>query len=152
MKKVLFFAAVLAVASMTFVACGKKESKEAQGENTEQLSRAEQATRAIEAATSMEDIYNVAAEYSDLNDDDFSEEQQARIEKAYQDIQKAANKVAPTYDDEDDDLYDDYDDVYQQAKDEYDKAYKDAEAEYKKAYKAAEAEINAAMEDYDLYY
>ena len=34
MKKVLFFAAVLAVASMTFVACGKKENKEAQEEQT----------------------------------------------------------------------------------------------------------------------
>ena len=109
MKKVLFFAAVLAVASMTFVACGKKENKEAEKENKEavdeqkELSRAEQATRAIEAASSVEEIYNIAAEYQDLTDDDFTPAQQERIEKKWQELLAGAYgdvKEAPAYDEE----------------------------------------------------
>ena len=49
MKKVLFFAAVLAVASMTFVACGKKENKEAEGEQKECCEKHEGCQEAKEA-------------------------------------------------------------------------------------------------------
>ena len=125
MKKVLFFAAVLAVASMTFVACGKKENKEnketeqegveqneefageeaneatyaAEPENFEaeeaeefeapaaDVDRAEAATRAIEAATSMEEVMAVAIEYQDLTDDDFTPAQQARMQAAVAKLQ-----------------------------------------------------------------
>ena len=102
MKKVLFFAAVLAVASMTFVACGKKENKEAEGQNTEcaaqdaqevgedaadfvepaaapAVDRAEAAVRAIEAANSLEEVMAIEAEYDDLTIDDFTPEQQDRM-------------------------------------------------------------------------
>ena len=117
MKKVLFFAAILAVASMTFVACGnKQENKE--GEKTEQkaegakeegakeegndakcakeekcekvecckIDRVEEAVRAVEAATTIEEIIAIEQEYSDLTDESFTEEQQARIEKAFERI------------------------------------------------------------------
>lgn len=97
MKKVLFFAAVLAVASMTFVACGKKENKEAEqecNEATEQVEaapaavdRAEAATQAIEAAASMEEVMAVAMEYQDLSDEDFTPEQQARMQAAVAKLQ-----------------------------------------------------------------
>ena len=68
MKKVLFFAAVMAVAAMTFVSCGKKE------ENKE-VSRAEQAVLAIEAATTMDEVMAVVADFSDVKDEDFTEDQ-----------------------------------------------------------------------------
>ena len=94
MKKVLFFAAVLAVASMTFVACGKKENKEnKETEATEQAApacnRAEEAVRAIEAATSLQEFYAIASQYEDLDEKDFTAEQAARVEAVYQ---KFANK------------------------------------------------------------
>jgi hypothetical protein len=98
MKKVLFFAAVLAVASMTFVACGKKENKEAEQEATEQIEapevdeedaapaapaadvdRAEAAVRALEAAQTAEECYAIEQEYSDVKAEDFTPEQMARI-------------------------------------------------------------------------
>jgi len=46
------------------------------------IDRAEAATQAIEAATSMEEVMAVAVEYQDLTDDDFTAEQQARMQRA----------------------------------------------------------------------
>ena len=70
-KHLLFFAAIMAVASITFVACGSKE-----------ISRAEQAVRAVEAAKSYDELVAIDKEYSDLTEDDFSAEQKERIERA----------------------------------------------------------------------
>ena len=166
MKKVLFFAAILAVASMTFVACGnKQENKE--GEKAEQkaegakednkdatcekkecckVDRAEQAVRDLEAATTMEEIMAIEQKYEDLNNDSFTEEQQERIEKAvkkimYGDYSAAKEEVEEEdefgYDDLDEQAMDDYDKAYKAAKKDYDKAYDDAMAEYEKAYNEA---------------
>lgn len=71
MKKTFFYALLFAAVSMTFVACGSKE-----------ISRAEQAVRAVEAAKSYDEIMAIDKEYSDLTEDDFSAEQKERIEKA----------------------------------------------------------------------
>lgn len=71
MKKTFFYALLFAAASMTFVACGSKE-----------ISRAEQAVRAVEAAKSYDEIMAIDKEYSDLTEDDFSAEQKERIERA----------------------------------------------------------------------
>ena len=48
----------------------------------EYVSRAEEAVRAIEAASSVEEIMAIEQEYPDLSIDDFTSEQQARIMKA----------------------------------------------------------------------
>ena len=71
MKKTFFYALLFAAASMTFVACSSKE-----------ISRAEQAVRAVEAAKSYDEIMAIDKEYSDLTEDDFSAEQKERIERA----------------------------------------------------------------------
>ena len=70
-KHLLFFAAIMAVASITFVACGSKE-----------ISRAEQAVRAVEAAKSYDELVAIDKEYSDLTPDDFTPEQQERMQNA----------------------------------------------------------------------
>ena len=51
------------------------------------VDRAEAATQAIEAATSMEEVMAVAVEYQDLTDDDFTAEQQARMQRAVSRLQ-----------------------------------------------------------------
>ena len=91
MKKVLFFAAVLAVASMTFVACGKKENKENKETEQEGVEQNEEfaGEEAIEAATSLQEFYAIASQYEDLDEKDFTAEQAARVEAVYQ---KFANK------------------------------------------------------------
>ena len=70
-KHLLFFAAIMAVASITFVACGSKE-----------ISRAEQAVRAVEAAKSYDELVAIDKEYSDLTPDDFTPEQHERMQNA----------------------------------------------------------------------
>jgi hypothetical protein len=97
MKKVFFYAVLFAAASMTFVACGKKENKEAEGEKTERCegkeaegetkecckaARAEKFLSALEAAQSLEEVEALGNEYADLADYEFSEEQQARMAAA----------------------------------------------------------------------
>ena len=76
MKKTFFYALLFAAASMTFVGC-KKE-----------VSRAEQAVRAVEAAKSFSEIEEIDKEYSDLKPEDFTPEQQERIEKAIENLMK----------------------------------------------------------------
>ena len=71
MKKTFFYALLFAAASMTFVACGSKE-----------ISRAEQAVRAVEAAKSYDELMAIDKEYSDLTPDDFTPEQQERMQNA----------------------------------------------------------------------
>ena len=51
------------------------------------IDRAEAATQAIEAATSMEEVMAVTVEYQDLTDDDFTAEQQARMQRAVSRLQ-----------------------------------------------------------------
>ena len=55
---------------MTFVACDKK------------LSRAEQATREFEAATTIDEVVEIHKKYEDLHREDFSAEQLKRIDNA----------------------------------------------------------------------
>ena len=71
MKKTFFYALLFAAVSMTFVACGRKE-----------ISRAEQAVRAVEAAKSYDELVAIDKEYSDLTPDDFTPEQQERMQNA----------------------------------------------------------------------
>ena len=71
MKKTFFYALLFAAVSMTFVACGSKE-----------ISRAEQAVRAVEAAKSYDELVAIDKEYSDLTPDDFTPEQQERMQNA----------------------------------------------------------------------
>ena len=72
-KHLLFFAAIMAVASITFVACGSKE-----------ISRAEQAVRELEAAKSMDEVDAIEHKYDDLTEEDFTESQIARVRKVYE--------------------------------------------------------------------
>lgn len=91
MRTPFIYALLLAAASMTFVACAKSENTEAEqtttGQVTEQapepeISRAEQAVRAVEAATSWEEFMAIDKEYDDLTVDDFTPEQKARVQAA----------------------------------------------------------------------
>ncbi|MBR6118144.1 MAG: hypothetical protein IKQ11_04735 [Paludibacteraceae bacterium] len=91
MKKVFFYAVLFAAASMTFVACGKSENKEAENEECCQgkenhecckAKRAEQYVSAIEAAQTLEEAIALSEEYQDLVGYEFSEEQQARMAAA----------------------------------------------------------------------
>lgn len=91
-RQFLLFTMLLAAASMTFVACAKNEkneTQEAEPTTTEQvtepvaepeISRAEQAVRAVEAATSWEEFMAIDKEYDDLTVDDFTPEQKARVQ------------------------------------------------------------------------
>ena len=95
-RQFLLFTMLLAAASMTFVACAKNEkneTQEAEPTTTEQvteqvtepvaepeISRVEQAVRAVEAATSWEEFMAIDKEYDDLTVDDFTPEQKARVQ------------------------------------------------------------------------
>lgn len=92
MRTPFIYALLLAAASMTFVACAKNEkneTQEAEPTTTEQvteqapepeISRVEQAVRAVEAATSWEEFMAIDKEYDDLTVDDFTPEQKARVQ------------------------------------------------------------------------
>ena len=93
MKKVLFFAAMVAALSMTFVACGKKENKAAEGEeiaapapinnNADLREYYVSAFEAAVAAGDYEKAYQISMEAEQkVNPEDFTPEQVQRVMNA----------------------------------------------------------------------
>lgn len=93
MKKVLFCAAMVAAMSMAFVACGKKDNKNAEGEENQpkkeccdKAAMLEKFVSDFEAAVAAEDYdkaYQISKEVEQkINPQDFSQEQVERILKA----------------------------------------------------------------------